>query len=105
MSKELVKPVDPYILTEEELKLLERKFFIDSDFGKEHFPSVEYLIVSNRNLLSANAELSFENMLRKKYEGFLLSVIRSGEKLNDGEDYEWFKHHMGSSSILSEVYK
>lgn len=56
-------------------------------------------------LVLENDELMAENMLRKKYEGFLLSVIRSGEKLNDGEDFEWFKRYLGSSSILSEVFK
>lgn len=101
MSKELVNPVST--LTAEELESIS---FKKSTLAiMEPINTIEKLIISHRNLLSANAELSFENMLRKKYEGFLLSVIRSGEKLNDGEDFEWFKRYMGSTSILSEVFK
>jgi hypothetical protein len=49
------------ILTEEELRKLEREFWVDTDFGSGHFPSLEYLFVSHRALLSANAELSYKN--------------------------------------------
>jgi hypothetical protein len=103
MSKPQVR-----ILTEEHLNIILRKLGAMLNAKRIDFEEYEMfddMRISHKDLLSANASLSFENMLRKKYEGFLLSVIRSGEKLNDGEDYEWFKHHMGSSSILSEVYK
>jgi hypothetical protein len=71
------------ILTEEELKQLEREFWVDTDFGSGHFPSLEYLFVSHRLLLSANAELSFNNMnakakVKEYYLGLKESVGKSG---------------------------
>lgn len=35
-------------------------------------------------------ELEDEIKKRKKYEGFLKSVIKSGEDLNDSHTFEWF---------------
>jgi len=35
-----------------------------------------------------------EIKLRKLYEGFLRSVIRSGESLSDEQDFEWFCERM-----------
>jgi hypothetical protein len=62
-------------------------------------------ILTEEELLRANAELSFEIMLRKKYESFLKSVIRCGESLEDECDFEWFKQRLGTLPKALEVFK
>ena len=45
----------------------------------------------NLDEMKMTIELQQEELImRRKYEAFLKSIIRSGEKLSDNETFEWF---------------
>ncbi len=89
------------ILTEEEIRAIERDYkllFQGKNITQRDHGQVEDLISShrainerNRMLVQENDVLNSENIARTMYEGFLRSVIRSGETLEDEQDFEWFK--------------